>query len=100
MPWYLVRLSSAQISAGEEIRMQNQFQNFFVAADTPRDMAMLSAQDAGDHPVHLYFSPATAVHAEAFLRLTRANACERPPITAALAVGHADALARFRKGEL
>ncbi len=97
MPWYEVQLTSAQVAANEHGRIQSQFEAFFLRLGGPPDMLLLSSRD--EDPLHLYFSPATATHAEALLRIARAAPCERPVSTATLLVGENNAFQRFRAGE-
>ena len=99
--WTEVRLTLAQAASGEHVRIQDRFTTMFTLAKAPRDMVMLSSVGVlDDEMIHLYFSPATLLHAEAFLRLVGARACHRPPPDSALAVGHPDALDRLRAGEI
>lgn len=99
MSWYRVQLTAAQVSSNEHADVQSKFEKFFTAIrPPPRDMAMFS-DSFSNGVLNLYFSPATLERAEAFIRLVDAQPCDRPPLDVALAVGHSDALRRFRQGE-
>lgn len=97
MPWHEVQLTSAQVAANEHGRIQSQFEAFFLRLGAPPEMLMLCSRD--EDPLHLYFSPATATHAEIVLRIAGAVPCERPDSAATLLVGADDTFRRFRAGE-
>ncbi len=101
MPWHEVRLTPAQAAENQHGRIQDQFWASFRSAGAPDGMAMFSAWDWDDEPsLRLYFSPETAQHAAAFLRAVGAQRCARPSIIEGLDAGQADALRRFRLGQL
>jgi hypothetical protein len=99
MPWYEVRLTSAQAAAGEYGRIQDQFEQFFHLAHAPPDMAMFSHQEPGEDTLHLYFLLPGGDVSEAFVRVAGAKPCSRPPSTAAFAAGDNETLERFRRGD-
>lgn len=101
MSWFEIQLTPAQVAAGEARRVQEHFETFYTQGGQPADMAMFSAALA-DQPdlTHLYFSPATEEHAEAFLRIERAQPCRRPKGALGLAAGDTTALTSFRSGAL
>jgi hypothetical protein len=84
--WHCVKLTGADISRGWHSTILAQFETFFVAMDSPSSMAML-ATDFSGAAACLYFSPATALHAPAFLTLVRAMACEAPSEPVVLLAG-------------
>ena len=94
MPWHEVVLPSAEVAAGAEMRIMNQFEAFYVRAGGPLEVAMFSRGEQDQ--LHLYFTPATP---EVILRVVGAQECGRPAEVEALCVGVADAIARFRRGE-
>ncbi len=82
MHWHQVQLTAADISRGWHATILDQFETTFAALPSPTDMAMFTT-DFTSPAAYLYFSPATALHAAAFLRLIRANPCKAPsePVT-------------------
>jgi hypothetical protein len=80
--WHRVQLTAGDISRGWHATILEQFETVFVAMRAPKDMAMF-ASDFTHLAAYLYFSPATAVHADGFLRLVRAIPCKAPsePVT-------------------
>jgi hypothetical protein len=87
--WFRIRLSAAQVAADHISRIQDAFEEVFVAAGSPDGVAMfgVSNDDGSDD---LYFNPAAAALAEPLLRANSATRCA-PPLdegTLALLVGH------------
>lgn len=90
MRWHSVQLSSGELAQGRNELIQARFDRLYQALGAPPDVAMLSAHL--NNALRLYFSPATAQHAEAFMRIINAEPCDPPPDNANLVVGDADAL--------
>lgn len=90
MQWHSVQLSSSELAQGRNELIQARFDRLYQALGTPPAVAMLSSHLP--NALRLYFSPATAQYAEAFMRLIDARPCEPPPADASLVVGGADAL--------
>jgi len=88
--WFKIALSQKQVAANHVSRIQDGFEEVFIAAGSPKGAAMfgVSNDDGGDD---LYFNPAAAELAEDLLRANSATRCV-PPLDEgklALLVGHA-----------
>jgi hypothetical protein len=77
MPWYRVKMTSADIARNWHGILLSRFETFFITLKAPADMAMFSTTMTAD-VVMLYFSPATGQRAPAFLELANAEVCDRP----------------------
>jgi hypothetical protein len=75
--WHCLELSSGDIVRGSHAALLAQFETFFVAMEAPSGMAMFTTGLIGTN-AYLYFSPATARWAQAFLTKIRATPCEPP----------------------
>ena len=95
MAWHKVLISVDQVVSGIEIQIQNQFEILFMAAGTPKDMALFGS-GIKDHGVELYFSPGALQYAKGLIQLYNGTECEKPTANdIALLVGHADARKRL-----
>ena len=87
MQWQSVQLSVGDVAQGRNELIQARFDRLYQALGAPPDVAMLSSHLK--NTLLLYFSPATAQYAEAFMRIINAAPCEPPPASANLVVGDA-----------
>jgi hypothetical protein len=87
--WFQIGLSAAQVAANHISRIQDAFEEVFIAAGSPNGVAMFGVSNEGGGE-DLYFNPAAAELAEAVLKANSAKRCA-PPLdegTLALLVGH------------
>ena len=97
MPWRQVQLPDAAAS-GEHRRIRAMFEQLYVAAGEPADMAMFCAHWYPGHtPLVLYFSPGSAIYARSLLQVLRAELCDQPTADLTLEIGRDDALERALK---
>jgi hypothetical protein len=97
MPWFQIVLTSAQVSSGELARVREHFQMFFSQAARPGTLAMCAHSGGEGSNMRLFFSPATAELAPAFLQIERARACARPRAAVTLVVGDPRFLERLQR---
>ena len=95
--WHQLVLTSREVAAGEEMRLQNLFANEFIRLGGPVDLAMFSHWSEDMENVILSFTPKIEDY-PVLIRILGARAGDRPPVTAALSVGSQDALGRLRDG--
>lgn len=99
MSWYVVKLTSKQVENNQQSVIQDMFMQAFMSLAGPRDLAMFSQRAEDSASLNLYFTPELGKH-PALIATLSAEPSEQPPVTAALLVGHQDALTRFRTGSL
>lgn len=92
MNWKRVVLSAAQITAGENLRLQNGFDVLWRQAGAPANAAMYSARHNRKGQFHFYFTPGAVMVALGLLESFGAMDCPEPALTTlSLHVGRADA---------
>jgi len=77
MSWYEVILSSEQVSEGISGKIQSDFEELFIEAGKPPEMALF----CDSFPVpqfSMYFSPVSAQYASDLISAYSGDACERP----------------------
>lgn len=98
MPWFEIVLTPGQLSSGELLRVREHFQMFFGQVGHLGELAMCAAHSEGEGSnLRLFFSPATAELAPAFLQIERARPCTRPRIAVSLLVGDPRFLERIQR---
>lgn len=95
MSWYMVSLTSADISTHKDVKMQEAFEALFMANRAPADAAMFGASTPGNPNVDFYFSPGGAALASSLIASYGGTSCSRPTVPVSLLVGHADASERL-----
>jgi hypothetical protein len=85
--WYCVHLGAADIARNWHGILLSRFETFFRALNGPVDMAMFTTAMADDGAT-LYFTPATAARAPAFIRLANAGVCDMPTVVVMRLAGH------------
>ena len=91
MPWYHVRLSSYDISAGKHIRLQNAFTTLYLERLAPQGAAMFVNGDIKDDYTY-YFSPQCLAFCTAVFSAFGASQCSPPShVSVSLLVGDAGA---------
>ena len=91
MSWKRVLLTRDDINAGKHIRLQDAFEQAFLAAVAPKDAAMFE-NDPNHDEYGYYFSPAAADIFGVTLAAFNASESHAPPLAdTSLLVGHADA---------
>jgi hypothetical protein len=99
MPWYSTQLTSEQVAAGEELRVQGLFRDAHIQLGAPQDVAMFSHWTEDMDAVILSVTPEVENH-PLLIRLLDLQPSPRPPANAAFSVGHQELLARFRRNEI
>jgi hypothetical protein len=99
MPWYSTELTSEQIRAGEELRLQRLFGDTHIQLGAPIDVAMFSHWTEDLNSVILSVTPEVENY-PIIIRLLNLQPSTRPPADAAFSVGHQEVLARFRRNEI
>jgi len=78
MSWKKVTLSSEDITAGAEHRLQEAFVTRFIAAGSPHDAVMCANLDTAVQGFHIFFSPAAVVIAGPLLASYSPVDCSEP----------------------
>ncbi len=78
MSWKRVLLTRDDINAGKHIRLQDAFQQTFLAAGGPKAAAMFQ-NDPSDDEYGYYFTPAAVEIFSAALGTLTATECDAPP---------------------
>ncbi len=78
MSWMRVMLTRDDINAGKHIRLQDAFEQVFLAAGRPKAAAMFQ-NDPSDDEYGYYFSPEAARIFAATLGEFKASECDAPP---------------------
>ena len=78
MSWMRVLLNRDDINAGKHIRLQDAFQQAFLAAGGPKAAAMFQ-NDPSDDEYGFYFTPAAVEIFSAALGALNATECDAPP---------------------
>ena len=77
MPWYEVILSREQLTDGISEKIQSDFEELFVKAGKPPEMALFC--DTFTVPqFSMYFSPISAQYASDLISSYSGDACEKP----------------------
>ena len=77
MPWYEVILSREQLTDGISEKIQSDFEELFVKAGKPPEMALFC--DTFTVPqFSMYFSPTSAQYASDLISAYSGDACEKP----------------------
>ena len=88
MPWHKIHLSLDDITAGKQIRIQEEFEALFIAVHGPKDMALFSGP-LDDEGLEMFFSPQAARFAKGLIDKYGGEECEQPSHAGlALLVGH------------
>ena len=95
MSWKKVTLSSEDITAGAEHRLQEAFATRFIAAGSPPDAVMYANLDTAEEGFRIFFSPAAVVIAGPLLASYSPVDCSEPaPGSFAMLVGNSIKLQR------
>ena len=78
MGWMKIRLTTEQIVAGEVDRVQNAFDQLFIAHHSPH-AALLLGRGEADDDYELFFSPQATELAAPMLGTMGAQPCSPPP---------------------
>jgi hypothetical protein len=78
MSWKRVLLTRDDINAGKHIRLQDDFEQAFLAAGGPKAAAMFQ-NDPSDDEYGFYFTPAAVEIFSAALGTLNATECDAPP---------------------
>jgi hypothetical protein len=94
MPWKRVTFTVEQIEEdGALNELEDQFENIFMEAEGPSDMAIFSDNDYVDDSISFYFSPGCEPHCDHLTDFYDAEECEAPDIEDVfLFAGNDDAL--------
>ena len=88
MNWYHLRLTDAQVAAGEVRQYREDFEAAFAAARGPRTMALFQ-RECEQGGADLFFTPECSNHAARLLSEWGCTPCERPSLIGLnLLVGH------------
>ena len=99
MPWYSTQLTSEQVRAGDELRLQRLFGDAHIQLGAPLNVAMFSHWTEDMDAVVLSVTPEVENY-PLIIRLLNLQPSERPPANAAFSVGHQELLTRFRRNEI
>ena len=93
MTWEKVTLTATQIAEQKALmNIQDRFEQLFIAAGGPKEMALFGDKGYEKDTISVYFSPGCRTICEALIALHKAEACEAPAKEdVALLVGHSDA---------
>lgn len=80
MSWFKVTLTHNQVSAGEMLKIPEEFQDLYIASGMPQNMALFCSAEpiSPDELAILYFSPASATIASALISKYSGVPCEAP----------------------
>ena len=94
MPWNRVTFSIKQIEEdGIVLDMESQFEDIFMEAEGPPDMAIFSDNDYTDGSISFYFTPGCQPDCEDLILFNDGEECEEPDIEEVfLFAGNDDAL--------
>jgi hypothetical protein len=77
MSWYEVKLSREQVVGGISEKIQSDFEEFFIKAGKPSEMALFC--DTFTVPqFSMYFSPVSAQYCSELISAYSGDACEKP----------------------
>lgn len=80
MGWKRVTLGSRQVSAGENMRLQNEFVTLWMSVGAPPAAAMYGDKRIADGNFHFYFTPAAVMLALSLLESFGAADCPEPDV--------------------
>jgi hypothetical protein len=78
MTWYKVTLSSADISAGRQVEMEDAFYGLFVKSESPKEAGVGMFSLIDDTQYVFYFSPGAAQLAMPLINAYGGVPCEAP----------------------
>jgi hypothetical protein len=94
MPWKRVTFTNKQIEEDGILKeMEDQFENIFMEAEGPSDMAVFSDNDYTDDTISFYFTPGCISYCDNLIMIFDGEECEPPDIEEIfLLAGNDDAL--------
>ena len=78
MDWYSVAITEACARNGEYHRLCRRFQQAFIAAGAPSEMAMFAQTAVRDSVRKVYFSPGSLPYVQGLVEQYRGACCESP----------------------
>jgi hypothetical protein len=92
MSWHKVTLSAKQVAGGDQVKIQNAFEQLFLKSMAPEGMALFGGGFDENRTMSLYFSPASLDLASPLILIYHGVPCEKPNREGlSLLVGHAGA---------
>jgi hypothetical protein len=78
MSWYSIVLSTSRVAEGELDTLQRDFASLFLAAGSPKEMALFSGKFSREGSI-LYLSPGSQPYASDLISAYGGVPCEKPP---------------------
>lgn len=85
--WYKITLSDKQFASGKVFDIPKEFENLFIAAQTPSDMAMFGEKSTVRKGDNFYFSPGSIKYIKPLLKKYNASPCKINKAELAFIVG-------------
>lgn len=81
MTWHKVLLTKKQIEEEQVLmQMERQFEQSYIAAEGPSDMALFSDDEYQDDTIHIYFSPGCSPSCDELITQHGGEECDPPKV--------------------
>lgn len=81
MAWNKIMLTVKQIEEQHALeKLEKQFEQLFIKAGYPDDMALFSDNDYADGSINIYFTPGCNPHCARLIALYKGQECEQPAL--------------------